>query len=431
MRIFQKQSPGRIIAFGFAAVILLGSVLLCLPVSVRDGVSLSYIDALYTAVSAVCVTGLVVVDTAETFSFFGQAVVAVLIQIGGLGVTAIGAGIIIAMGKRIGLKGRRLIQESMNLYSADGLIRFVKSILLTSLVFELAGAALSFISFSRDYPVMKALWISIFHSVASFNNAGFDILGNFENMIPYKSDVLLNLVTAMLIIAGGIGFLVIKDILRNNFRFRRLSLHSKIVITMSAALIVIGTVFLKLSEDISWLGAFFTSVSTRTAGFSTYPSSAFTNAGLILMMLLMMIGASSGSTGGGIKTGTVFVLLQGIKTAATNKSSKAFKYSLPKDAFQKASVITLMALAVIFTGTYLMSVFEPHLQLRDIAFEIFSAFGTVGLSNGITPELSPASKILSMVIMYIGRLGPLTVASLWHFGQEERVRYPEGNIAIG
>lgn len=431
MRIFQKQSPGRIIAFGFAAVILLGSLLLSLPCSVHKGVSLSYLDALYTAASAVCVTGLVVVDTADTYSLFGQIVIALLIQIGGLGVASIGAGIIIAMGKRIGLKGRRLIQESMNLYSADGLVRFVKSIIKMSFTIELVGAVLSFITFSRHYPFWKAVWVSVFHSIASFNNAGFDILGNFDNLIPYKNDILLNLITALLIIAGGIGFLVIKDLIKNKFRFRGLTLHSKIVITMSATLLAAGTLLLKATENISWLGAFFMSTSARTAGFSTFSMSGFTNAGLGLMMLLMLIGASSGSTGGGIKTGTVFVLFQGIKSAATNKSSKAFKYSLPKDAFQKASVITLLALSLILSGIYLMAIFEPEFSLRDISFEIFSAFGTVGLSTGITPYLCTASKILSILIMFTGRLGPLTIASLWNFGLEERIHYPTGTIAIG
>lgn len=217
------------------------------------------------------------------------------------------------------------------------------------------------------------------------------------------------------------------------FHFKKYSMHAKVVITVSAALIVSGTILIKLTEDVTWLGAFFHSVSARTAGFSTYPLGEFSNAGLLVLICLMFVGASPGSTGGGIKTSTLFVLLQGVKSAATNKSEKAFRYSIPKDAFKKAAVITLLALSVVVTGTYLMIVMEQGTDIRlvDALFEVTSAFGTVGLSTGITTGLSVGSKLLSIFIMYIGRLGPLTVASLWYFSRGERVRFPEGNIAIG
>ena len=196
-------------------------------------------------------------------------------------------------------------------------------------------------------------------------------------------------------------------------------------------MIVGGAVLIKLSEDVTWMGAFFHSVSARTAGFSTYPLGTFSDAGLLVLTVLMFIGASPGSTGGGIKTSTFFVLIQGIKSAATNTSEKAFRFAIPKDAFRKAATVTLLALGVVITGSYLVSIMEPHLPFMDILFEITSAFGTVGLSTGITPNLCDGSKILSILIMYIGRLGPLTIASLWYFTKGERVSYPEGNIAIG
>ena len=208
-------------------------------------------------------------------------------------------------------------------------------------------------------------------------------------------------------------------------------MHSRVVISVSAALIVVGMLLLRLTENISWLGAFFTSVSARTAGFSTYPLSDFTNAGRVVMLFLMFVGASPGSTAGGIKTTTLFVLFQGIKSSATNRSEKAFHYSVPENAFKKAAVITLIGIAVVTAGTFAMSAAEPSLTLSDILFEVVSAFGTVGLSTGITPTLSLGSKLLSMVIMYIGRLGPLTIATMWYFSNGERSRYPEGNIAIG
>lgn len=430
-QLIKKQPPVRIIALGFAAVILLGSVLLMLPCSIQDGVTVRYIDALYTSTSAVCVTGLIAIDAGDTFTPLGQFFLGMLIQVGGLGVTAVGAGVILAMGKKVNMKGRNIIREAMNLDSGKGTVRFIQSVFLTTITFELVGAALSFIVFAQDYPPLHALGISLFHSVAAFNNSGFDILGNFQNLIPYQDDVLLNLVTCGLIFFGGIGFLVIREIVTKRFHWRKFSMHTKVVLTVSAALIVSGTVLLWLTEDVTLLGAFFHSVSARTAGFSTYSLGNFSNAGLFVLTVLMFIGASPGSTGGGIKTSTFFVLLQGIKSAATNKSEKAFRYAIPVDAFRKAAVITLIALGVVITGTYLMVIMEPDITLIDALFEVTSAFGTVGLSTGITSGLSDGSKILSIITMYIGRLGPLTIASLWYFSRGERASYPDGNISIG
>ena len=432
LQLLKRQSPGRIIALGFAFVILLGSVLLSLPCSIQDGVTVRYIDALYTSTSAVCVTGLIAVDAGDTFTPLGQFFLGSLIQIGGLGVTAVGVGVILAMGKKINLKGRNIIREAMNLDSGKGTVRFIKSVFLTTLAFELSGAVLSFLVFVQDYPPLRAAGISLFHSVAAFNNSGFDILGNFQNLIPYQDNVLLNLVTCGLIFFGGIGFLVIREIISKRFRWKKFSMHTKVVLSVSAVLIVAGTILIKLTEHVTWLGAFFHSVSARTAGFSTYPLGTFSNAGLLVLTVLMFIGASPGSTGGGIKTSTFFVLLQGIKSAATNKSEKGFRYAVPSDAFRKAAVITLIALGVVVTGTYSsMVAMEPEISLMDALFEVTSAFGTVGLSTGITTGLCDGSKLLSILIMYIGRLGPLTIASLWYFTKGDRTSYPEGNIAIG
>ncbi|MBS5734842.1 MAG: H(+)-transporting ATPase [Clostridiales bacterium] len=431
MNLLKKLSPARIIALGFAFLILLGSILLILPCSVQDGVELRYIDSLYTSTSAVCVTGLIAVDAGDTFTPLGQTFLAMLIQFGGLGVTTVGAGVIIAIGKKVNLNGRNIIRESLNLSSGKGLISFIRNIFITTLIFELIGTALSFLSFSRDYPPLEALGISLFHSVAAFNNSGFDILGNFQSLIPYQNDVLLNLVTCGLIFFGGIGFLVIRELWSKRFRWKKLSMHAKVVLSVSITLIVVGTLLIKLTENVSWLGAFFHSVSARTAGFSTYNLAKFSNAGILVLIALMFIGASPGSTGGGIKTSTFFVLLQGVKSAATNKSEKAFHYSVPKLAFRKACVVCLLALSVVLFSTYLMVLMEPGLTLTQALFEMTSAFGTVGLSTGITPGLTVGSKLLSILVMYIGRLGPLTVASLWYFSKGDRISYPDGNIAIG
>ncbi len=433
LKLLKKQPPARIIALGFAAVILIGSLLLSLPFSIKEGKAVSYIDALYTSTSAVCVTGLIAVDAGDTFTPVGQLILAVLIQIGGLGVTAVGAGVILLVGKRMNLKSRNVIREAMNLDSGNGVVRFLKSVFLTTLAFELVGALLSFTVFIQYYPLPRAIGISLFHSVAAFNNSGFDIFGGGQNMIPFRDDVMLNLVTAGLIFFGGIGFLVIRELIQKRFRWKKLSMHTKVVLTVSVALIIVGTLLLMATEDISFLSAFFHSVSARTAGFSSHPLGSFSSAGLLVLIVLMFIGASPGSTGGGIKTSTFFVLLQGVKSAATNRQEKAFRYGVPADAFKKAAVITLIAVGVVLTGTYLMLLMEPNasISFMDALFEMTSAFGTVGLSTGITADLSIGSKLLSILVMYIGRLGPLTIASLWYFSRGERVSFPDGNIAIG
>lgn len=428
-----KITPARVIAAGFAAAILIGSGLLMLPVSVRAGVTLRYIDALYTSTSAVCVTGLIAVDAADTFTAFGQTVIAVLIQIGGLGVTSVGAGIIIATGRRMNLRERNVVREALNFDSGSGVRRLVKSIFATTAVIELAGAALSYPVFARDHGALHAVGISVFHSIAAFNNAGFDILGGGTNLIPYRDSVLLNLTTCALIFFGGIGFLVIREVGEKRFRWKKFSMHTRVVLSVSAVLLAAGTVLLKISEGdaLGWLDALFFSFSARTAGFSTVPLSGFSNAGLCVLNVLMFIGASPGSTGGGVKTSTFFALLRGIRSAATNTGESAFRYSLPRSAFRKAAVIVMIGLSVIVAGTFLISLVEPSLPLRDVLTEVVSAFATVGLSTGITPTLGTAAKLISVAIMYMGRLGPMTIVTVWYFSLGERVSYPEGDLVIG
>ena len=431
INLIKRQSPARLIALGFISLILIGAVLLRLPFCLKEGVHLSYIDSLYTSTSAVCVTGLIAVDAGDTFTPLGQMILGLLMQTGGLGVTTVGAGLMLLMRKKVDLKERTLVKEALNVDSGKGLITLVKRIFIVTIVFETAGALLSLLVFIQDYPFPKALGISIFHSVAAFNNAGFDILGNFQSLVNYSDSIMLNIVTCFLIFFGGIGFLVIWELLEKKCRWKKLSMHAKIVLSVSGVLIVVGTVLIKATENVSWMGAVFNSISARTAGFSTYSLAGFSKSGLLVIMILMFIGSSPGSTGGGIKTTTFFVLLQGIKSSATNTSEKAFHYSIPKDAYKKASVIALIAASVILVGTYLMGIFEPDVSFFDVFFEVTSAYGTVGLSTGITPGLSVPSKLLSIIIMYIGRLGPWTVATLWHFSKGERVSFPEGNISIG
>ena len=429
-KFIQKQPTGRLIALGFALVILIGAGLLLLPFSVRPDAEVSFIDALFTSTSAVCVTGLIAIDTADHFTFFGQAVLAGLIQIGGLGVSSVGVGLILAAGGRVGFKERLLVKDALNVDSVAGMVRLVKAVLLMTLCFEGAGVVLSFITFIQDYPFGQALWISIFHSVAAFNNSGFDILGGLRNLIPYQADVLLNLTTCGLIICGGIGFLVMLDVLRCR-SFRKLTLHSKVVLTTTGVLLAVGTLLLKATEDITWLGAFFHSVSARTAGFSTYPIGSFTNAGLFVLVILMFIGASPGSTGGGIKTTTFFALMQEARTVFSKRLPGAFHRTLSLEVLRKSSVIALLSVLVVCIGTFLLCILEPQYDFIQLLFEEVSAFGTVGLSTGITPDLSVAGKLVIILTMYTGRLGAFTLFSIWINRPDPNAHYTEEPIMIG
>ncbi len=430
IRYFKKMPPGRLIALGFALVILAGALILKLPVSIWPDAEVSFVDALFTSTSAVCVTGLIAIDVADHFTPFGQAVVAVLIQIGGLGVTSVGVGLILAAGKRVGIRGRMLAKEALNVDSFSGIIRLVRAVLLMTLFFETAGAVLSFLVFIQDYPLPHALGISVFHSIAAFNNSGFDILGGLRNLIPYQNNVLLNLTTCGLIIFGGIGFLVILDVMKQR-RFKKLTLHSKVVITTSLVLIVSGTLFLKATENISWLGAFFQSVSARTAGFSTYPIGEFTNAGLFVLCILMFIGASPGSTGGGIKTSTFFVVIQNVRSIFVKRPLSSFRRSISQENLSKAYIVTILSLGVVCLATFLMCILEPGCTFIQLLFEVVSAFGTVGLSTGITPGLSDAGKLVIILVMYTGRIGAFTLLSMWIDHPEPNARYTQEPVTIG
>ncbi|MGB8454652.1 MAG: potassium transporter TrkG [Anaerocolumna sp.] len=430
MAIFKKMSPGRFIVLGFAAVIIFGALVLIFPFSANKGVKVSLIDALFTATSAVCVTGLTTIDVSDSFNVLGRIVIALLIQVGGLGFASVGVGFFLLARKRVSFKDRLVVKEALNLGSVKGIVKLVKSILLITVCFELVGVILSFIVFSKDYPPLTALGMSMFHAVSSFNNAGFDVLGGFKGLVDYADNVLLNLTTCGLVIFGGLGFFVIKEIIHKR-SFKKFSLHTKIVITMTATLLISGTLLIKLTQNVSWLGAFFFSTSSRTAGFATYAVGSFTNAGLFVIIILMFIGASPGSTGGGIKTTTAFTLFKSAHSVSTNNHCSAFKRRIPQDVVIKAFIIMLLAAFLICVDTFLISIIEPQYSFIQVLFEVVSAFGTVGLSTGITPELSVWSKIVLILTMFIGRLGPLTVATIWSFRKMPNVTYSEETITIG
>lgn len=428
---FNKVRPVQYVVLGFLLVILVGSILLALPITHLEGVDVHYIDALFTATSAVSVTGLIAIDTADHFNVFGRFIIAILIQIGGLGVTSIGAAFILISQRKFGLRQRILLKEGLNVDSLGGVVRLVKSVLKMTLIIELVGFILSFIVFSRDYPIWSALGISAFHSVAAFNNAGFDILGNLQNLIPYRDSLLLNVTTAGLIIAGGFGFVTISEIIKKR-QYKKFSMNTKIVLLMTISLLIIGTLLLKMTEGISWMDAFFFSTSARTAGFSTISVGNFSQTGLLILMVLMFIGASPGSTGGGIKTTTFFAILMSIKGISTNTPVTAFKRRIPAESLVKAFSIFILAISVICLNTFLVLVVQPELQFLDVLFEVVSAIGTVGLSVGITPELNVLSKLIICLTMFIGRLGTLTIASVWAYRMAATTfNYPEERITIG
>ena len=391
----KKQSPSRIIALGFSAVILVGAVLLMMPFSLKKGVHLSFLNALFTSTSAVCVTGLVVVDTADSFTAIGQAIVAALIQIGGLGIASVGVGFIIAAGKRVSIKSRLMVKEALNVDTYHGMVRLVRIVLAITLGFEAAGAIISFFVFRKDYSPLHAVGISIFHSIAAFNNAGFDNLGGMHNLIPYKDNILLNITTDVLVIVGGIGFLVLVDIVKQK-SFKKLCLHSKVAISMTAVLLIGGTLILKATENITWMGAF-----------------------------------SPGSTGGGVKTTTIFVMIQALKCMGRKKSAHAFKRSISEENISKAFMITVLSAGILCVATFLMCVFEPEYDFIQIIFEVASALSTAGLSTGITPELGVAARILIILLMFTGRVGAFTLLSVWGKVSTPNARYSEEMISIG
>ena len=426
----KKIGPYGLITIGFLLSILIGGTLLYLPISQKSGADVSLVDAFFITISAICVTGLSTIDVANSFNLFGYTIIALLIQIGGLGIVCAGLSIILLAGQKIGIKERILIKDSLNLNSLKGIVKLVKSIFRITFIIEFIGALFSFCSFIKYYKFKDAIVISIFHSISAFNNAGFDLIGNFRNLVPFENDILLNLTTSGLIILGGLGFIVINEIIEKK-DFKKISLHSKIVIKMSIALLIIGTLVIYASSDISLLASFFTSVSSRTAGFNTVPIDSFNKVSLLFIMILMFIGASPSSTGGGIKTSTFYSLIKGTYSICSNKRCHSFKREISHETILKSFIVLFVCMIVVTSCLLCLCIFEPNIDLLDLLFESISAFATVGLSTGITPELSTISKIVIMITMFIGRVGGLTLLSLWTKKGKKYVSYPTEDILIG
>lgn len=441
----RRLSKVQTIALGFFLIIVAGTLLLMLPIASRDGHSTGFFHALFTATSSTCVTGLVVVDTYTNWTLFGQVVILALIQIGGLGFITIGMFFSIFLKRKIGLKERNLIQESVNTLQISGIVRLVKKIVCYTIAFEGIGAILLMTRFIPKFGWLKGIWYGIFHAISAFCNAGFDLMGQFEpyaSLTMYYDDIVINIVVMALIIIGGIGFIVWDDISKHKWHIKKYMLHTKIVLMMTAVLTLGGALCFYLFERNNLLlgmdakgqilSSLFGSVTTRTAGFNTLDTGAYTEATRMLTVILMFIGGNPGSTAGGIKTTTTLVILLYIWANLRNKRGlNIFGRRLDEDAIKKASTVFCINLILATVCVTIMSALET-LPLSDIMMEVFSAIGTVGISTGITRDISMVSKYMLIILMYCGRIGSMSFALAFTEKKKSNpVQLPVEQITIG
>lgn len=416
-----------------------------LPVATKSGEGADFLTALFTATSATCVTGLVVVDTKTYWSTFGQIVIMLLIQVGGLGIMTMSTLFALILGRRITFKERLVMQEAFNTNSLGGIVKFAKYILMVSFLFESIGAIILTLRFLPQMGLKKAVYYGLFHSISAFNNAGFDLMGNFRSLTGYVSDWVVNLVIMGLIIFGGLGFYVLLDIYEHR-HFNKFTLHSKIVITITLFLIAIGTLLIFLFEynnpktlkpldfPTKILASLFQAVTPRTAGFNTLSLSDMTIASKFLTIILMFIGASPAGTGGGIKTTTFAVILYTVLSVIKGEEETVlYKRTISRNIVYKAVAISFISVFIIFSVTMVLSITETS-DFLTILYETISAFGTVGLSLGLTPELTTVGRIIIIFTMYTGRVGPLTLALALAQRQKKPkpiMKYAEEKIMVG
>lgn len=431
----------QIIILGFLSLIILGSLLLMLPFATRDGEGAAFADAVFTATSATCVTGLVVRDTATYWSVFGQGVIIILIQIGGMGIVTAAVAFVSVSGRKIGLMQRSTMQEAVSAHHLGGIVRLTKFILKTMVFIEILGAVLLSPYFIKDFGVMKGIWYSVFHSISAFCNAGFDLMGakeQFSSLTSYSSRPFLNITVMALIIIGGIGFLTWEDIKKNGFRFRKYRMQSKVILTVSAILIIFPALYffffeysvLPTKERV--LTSLFQSVTTRTAGFNTTDLSAFSETGQMLTILLMLTGGSPGSTAGGMKTTTVAVLFAAAFSVFGRKeNAQVFKRRISDNTVKNAATIFLMYIVLFVGGGMIISRIE-NIPLLTCLFETASAIGTVGLTLGITTQIGIISRFILISLMFFGRVGGLTLvfAATKALITNEN-KYPQEKITVG
>lgn len=442
---FYKFQPVQILALGFALTIFIGSILLSLPISSRSGEPTPFIDALFTSTSAVCVTGLVTVDTGTHYSVFGQIVIMLLIQTGGLGFMTFATLIALLLGKRISLKERLIMQEAYNTFNIQGVVKLALYVMGITFSIELIGAVALATQFIPEYGFLKGLYYGVFHSVSAFCNAGFDLIGNFRSLTPYVDNVVINLTIMALIVIGGIGFSVITEVL-NYRKSKRLSLHAKVVLSATAFLIIVGAIGFFVLEYANpktlatlnfkgkVLASLFASITPRTAGYNTISTNDMTVAGKFLTIVLMFIGASPGSTGGGIKTSTAFLIFMTVVAVVQGKEdTEVYKKRINKSFVYRALAVTMLSFILVVVVTMVLSISQNG-DFMEYLYEATSAFATVGLTLGLTPKLTLIGKIIIIFTMYAGRVGPLTVTMAIAHKQQttvNMVKYPEDKILIG
>ena len=445
-------STTHIILLSFLTVIFIGSFLLWLPISHKSGVEVNYLDSLFISTTSTCVTGLVTLITADTWSIFGQIIILLLIQIGGLGVITVFAGILVFLHKKFSLKDSQLIQDSFNINDSGGINKFVQKVIIGSLIIELIGALLYMIVFIPDFGA-KGIWISIFTSISAFCNAGIDIIGSVS-LIDYATNPIINTVTSLLIILGGLGFIVWWDLLRvlktfktKKFRcFNSLTLHTKLVLFITFILVFAGGLLIFIFEfnnpnTIGNLNIFdkiqvslFQSITTRTAGFISIPQENLTTTSTIICIILMFIGGSPVGTAGGIKTVTFIVLIISAISTIRNKNEVViFNRTLSKESTRKALAIFTMSLLIVIISTLLLSIAMPNTSVVDLLYETVSATATVGLSRNLTMSLNGFGKLIIIVTMYLGRVGPISLAVAFNLERkiDNIIKYPVEEIRVG
>ena len=447
-RALRAGGPGAlfVIAAGFAGIILLGSLLLTLPCAARDGESVGWFDALFTSTSAVCVTGLVVRDTGTTFNLFGQIVLMCLIEVGGLGFMTFATLVFRLLGREISLRERLLIRESMSESGVGGMEGLIRWVARSALIVQAAGAVLLALRFVPRFGWGRGLYFSAFHAVSAFCNAGFDLFGGYSSLTDFRADVLVNVAAMLLIVIGGLGFGVLRN-LAQRFRGGYLYLQTRLVLCAYGALTLFGFAFVLVAE---WgnpgtlgplnfgeklLAALFQSVTLRTAGFNTISQQALRPATKFVSALLMLVGASPASTGGGVKVTTLAVIFLCVRaTVRGDRNISAFRRQIPMELVRRAVSVALIAAAIAAVDVTVISLLQPELDFMDVVMECASAMGTVGLSAFGSASLGAVSRVLIICTMYLGRIGPLTMALLLarrQAGPEPRIDYPNGNIMIG
>ncbi len=435
-----KFSEVQVLALGFFIVIFIGGTILSLPISSASGEATNFLDSIFTATSATCVTGLVTVDTGTHWNLLGQTVIMILIEIGGLGFMSFATFISVLIGRRITLKSRLLMQEAMNTFNIQGLVKMLKKVMLFTFIIQFIGALILSTQLIPEFGVARGIYISIFSSISTFCNAGFDLFGNFNSYTAYYDNSIILLTVSALIAIGGLGFIVLLE-LYNYKSTKKLSLHAKVVLLITTILIVGGTIVMFILENTlgnmnikdKIVNSIVASISPRTAGINSVPIDKMTTTSKFITVILMFIGGSPGSTAGGLKTSTFGIILcTAISVIKGKENADIFGRTIPRGLQLKAVTLLIIGMGLVTTVTMALTIAEPNEAFLDVLYEATSAFGTVGLTTGVTQRLSEPGKIIIIMLMYLGRVGPLTVVmALISRKKGTNYKYPEGKILIG